>query len=635
MFPSLSAVALLSILSLDSVFAASTSGRLFRRSPPKQRNTIVQLFEWPWDSVASECTSFLGPAGYGYVQVSPASEHITGSQWWTDYQTVSYKLTSKRGTRAQFANMVSTCNGAGVGVIVDVVLNHMTAGSGTGFAGSSYSKYNYPAVPYTPSQFHYCNGNSASNINNYNNAFNVQFCELSGLADLAQEQAAVRSIMAAFLNDLLSLGVAGFRIDAAKHMVPADLAAIGSLLSYPFYDAQEVIFGAGEAVQPSQYTSTGDVIEFRAPATVKTYFTGSPGIAALVTPTPMGAAWGFVDSSVANFIMANQDTERGGSSLNSKSPNNAYLLSGIFMLGYNYGTPTVYSGYDYASYDAGAPQNSAGYTNPVTCSTNGWRCEHRWPAIANMNAFHNAAGAAALTNIFKGTSQQIAFGRGAIGFLIMNNDASTWTGVWKTSLPVGTYCDLIHDINASPAVCDGPTYVVSVSGTFSASIAPRDALAIFIGSASLGATTNTTTNTTTAGESLTPVTGGAGATGTISTIPIVVTATTSTPVAAAPASTAATINFVETASTATGETVKVVGSISQLGAWATGSALALTLQASNTWGLTITLPPGTSFQYKFIKTTSSNTVTWESGSNRVYTTAGTAGYAVTLYGTFG
>jgi hypothetical protein len=29
---------------------------------------IAQMFEWDWDSVAAECTSFLGPAGYGFVQ---------------------------------------------------------------------------------------------------------------------------------------------------------------------------------------------------------------------------------------------------------------------------------------------------------------------------------------------------------------------------------------------------------------------------------------------------------------------------------------------------------------------------------------------------------------------------------------
>jgi hypothetical protein len=29
---------------------------------------IAQMFEWDWDSVARECTNFLGPAGYGFVQ---------------------------------------------------------------------------------------------------------------------------------------------------------------------------------------------------------------------------------------------------------------------------------------------------------------------------------------------------------------------------------------------------------------------------------------------------------------------------------------------------------------------------------------------------------------------------------------
>lgn len=29
---------------------------------------IIQMFEWDWDSLATECTDFIGPAGYGYVQ---------------------------------------------------------------------------------------------------------------------------------------------------------------------------------------------------------------------------------------------------------------------------------------------------------------------------------------------------------------------------------------------------------------------------------------------------------------------------------------------------------------------------------------------------------------------------------------
>lgn len=47
---------------------------------------------------------------------------------------------SRSGDRAAFASMVERCNAAGVNVIVDLVINHMSGrgSSGTGVAGSSY-----------------------------------------------------------------------------------------------------------------------------------------------------------------------------------------------------------------------------------------------------------------------------------------------------------------------------------------------------------------------------------------------------------------------------------------------------------------------------------------------------------------
>ena len=50
--------------------------------------------------------------------MNPPQESVTGDQWWTDYQAVSYQLSSKHGNRDQFANMVRTCHEAGVGVLV-------------------------------------------------------------------------------------------------------------------------------------------------------------------------------------------------------------------------------------------------------------------------------------------------------------------------------------------------------------------------------------------------------------------------------------------------------------------------------------------------------------------------------------
>ena len=42
----------------------------------------------------------------GKHHYSPPQEHITGTEWYTDYQPVSYNLTSKRGDRTQFQKHV-------------------------------------------------------------------------------------------------------------------------------------------------------------------------------------------------------------------------------------------------------------------------------------------------------------------------------------------------------------------------------------------------------------------------------------------------------------------------------------------------------------------------------------------------
>merc|ERR1719315_971358 len=96
-----------------------------------QKQAIVHLFEWPWDTIAQECEEILGPKGFCGAQVSPPNEHIQGDQWWTRYQPVSYILGSRSGNRDQFVSMVNRCNAVGVMIIADVVINHMS-GHGSG-----------------------------------------------------------------------------------------------------------------------------------------------------------------------------------------------------------------------------------------------------------------------------------------------------------------------------------------------------------------------------------------------------------------------------------------------------------------------------------------------------------------------
>lgn len=103
------------------------------------------MFQWNWNSVATECTAFIGPAGYGFVQVSPAQESIQGAEWSTSYSPASYILDSKLGTRDDYAAMVSACHDAGVLVLADVVLNHMSSsGFGIGDAAGSSEPFQIP-----------------------------------------------------------------------------------------------------------------------------------------------------------------------------------------------------------------------------------------------------------------------------------------------------------------------------------------------------------------------------------------------------------------------------------------------------------------------------------------------------------
>ncbi|KAK4167502.1 starch binding domain-containing protein [Cladorrhinum sp. PSN259] len=89
-----------------------------------------------------------------------------------------------------------------------------------------------------------------------------------------------------------------------------------------------------------------------------------------------------------------------------------------------------------------------------------------------------------------------------------------------------------------------------------------------------------------------------------------------------PASTVA-VTFNEKVTTVVGQTIKVVGSIPQLGSWAPASAVALSAAAytnSNPlWTTTLNIAPGTTFTYKFIRVDSNGAVTWESDPNRSYT----------------
>lgn len=435
-------------------------------TPNVDRTAFVHLFEWSWKDIAQECEEFLGPMGFAAVQTSPQMEHITGDAWWTRYQPVSRQTVSRSGDESAFRDMVKRCNAVGVGIYADPVPNHMAAGGGTGTAGSSYGGRNYPNL--SPNDFHHNDGDTSSNcqVSNYNDKFNVQHCDLVGLPDIDTGSDFAQQELADYFNNLASMGVAGFRIDAAKHQDDGEIAAYVGKAGNP-YVFQEVIYGDNEAVQPEQYTHIGQVTEFRYGQQVGHAFQGGD----LGSLSSLGQ--GMLGSGSAVTFIDNHDTQRGGAVI-TYNDGDTYKLANFFMLAHPYGYPKIMSSYYFSGHDQGPP-GSPVHGGSLNCfQGHDWVCEHRWAGVGEMVGFRNIAGGATVNN-WQADGNKLAFGRGGRAFVAINLDGNVWSATLSTGMPAGKYCNIIVGLS--------PCAVVEVdsSGSISANVPARSAVAFHLG----------------------------------------------------------------------------------------------------------------------------------------------------------
>ncbi|HWA14850.1 MAG TPA: alpha-amylase family protein, partial [Gemmatimonadales bacterium] len=468
-------------------------------------DAFVHLFEWRWNDIANECETVLAPAGYTAVQVSPPQEHsITPDHDWSErYQPVSYSLArSRSGTEAEFVAMVNRCTAVGVGIYVDAVINHMTnwPSPGTGSHGTAYTKYSYPGL-YSPADFH-----PPCVVTDYSSAANVQDCELLALPDLRTEKPEVREKIAGYLAGLARLGVAGFRVDAAKHIQQADLDAIinrvnrqaqDEALPIPYWFL-EVSGSQGEALQEQDYYGVGyssggaaDITEFTFTGVASKFRqlngehladlnpNGSPG------HRFSAEAWGLMPGDKAVVFLQNHDTQHQ-CGLDYRTAQ-VYRLAHVWMLAQTYGYPSILSSYVYAcpsQASLGPPSDPDGWTLPVACAASmetaaagDWVCEHRDPYIRAMVHFRRVVAGAPMTHWWDNGADAIAFSRGGLGFVAINREAVPLTDSIPTNLPAGLYCDILTGGKGTGA-CIGSQVQVSAGSRVLLSLAANSAVAI-------------------------------------------------------------------------------------------------------------------------------------------------------------
>ncbi|ESP93971.1 alpha-amylase [Pseudoalteromonas luteoviolacea] len=440
---------------------------------PHSTSTFVHLFEWSWADVANECETFLGPQGYKAVQISPPNEHIAGDQWWTRYQPVSYEIKSRGGNRDQFVDMIKRCKAQGVDIYVDAVINHMAHGNGKSIAGKTYGNKQYPI--YEPKDFHKpCAIKSEDYVND---AWRVQNCELVGLHDLDTDSPRVQTKIAGYLNELIKLGVAGFRLDASKHMPAKDIAAILKQLQHSPLVFQEVIDQGGEAITADTYLNNGMVTEFKYSVKLSHVFKKGR----LASLKGFEKDWDLMPSDKAIVFTDNHDNQRGhggAGDIVTFQDGRLYELANVFMLTYPYGYPKVMSSYNFnGDTDAGGPTELVHLSDKLNCNDQLWQCEHRKPSIAGAMRFRAQTGKSqAIQHWWDNGNNQIAFSRGDVGFVAINRGSQVMNVTLQTSLPAGIYCDELSRTSAID--CSGKTVSIDRNGKIHIALKPMDALAI-------------------------------------------------------------------------------------------------------------------------------------------------------------
>lgn len=529
------------------------------------RTAFVHLFEWQWNDIASECENELGPKGYSAVQVSPPQKSISGNAWWTRYQPISYAIEGRSGSRSEFANMVSRCHAVGVDIYVDAVINHMAAGD-----------RHFPEVPYGPNDFHTCYEDI-----DYNDRWKVQNCDLVGLNDLKTESEYVRQKIADYLNDLTSLGVAGFRIDAAKHMPAGDIQAIIAKLQGNPYIFQEVIGAPGEPIQPSEYVHLGDVTEFSYTKSIGHFFKFRGPLKEL---SNIGSWGGWVHSNDAVVFVANHDNQRQDTynTVTHFDGYNANVMAHAFMLAWPYGYPKVMSSYNWNDHDQGPPAHGAS-----SCS-NGWLCEHRNLTIANMVGFRNhTADAFYVTNYWDNGNNAMAWSRGDKGFVMINMEGYSINQSFQTGLPEGRYCNVFtSEYDNISQICSGEVISVDGNGFAQLNVNPHNGAAIHVGAIVTDVCDGPCCNGCPGDRVVTTFSCGSG-------------------------------------HTYWGQSVYVIGDQPELGNWNPANAIKLDPSTYPTWTGAIDLPQNTNVEWKCLKRDENNAATgveWQPGANNVFNT---------------
>ena len=233
-----------------------------------QGSAVLHCFDWSYNSIKGNLQA-IKDAGYTAVQTSPvmtpkdynASWTDQKGQWWKLYQPLEIKVADGNtwlGTKAELQSMCDEAEKLGIKVIVDIVANHLADVDGSGNTASNINS-GVESTIRNNSDYWHLNGLWANDGSRYDMTQGS-----IGQPDLNTGNSYIQQRYKDVLIELISLGVDGFRFDAAKHIeLPTDSGCSSQFwptvidgsqasTSNEIYYYGEILNGAGTSI--SNYT---------------------------------------------------------------------------------------------------------------------------------------------------------------------------------------------------------------------------------------------------------------------------------------------------------------------------------------------------------------------------------------------
>lgn len=436
----------------------ATSCHKTDQAPEADTNDDVILHAWSWsfDTIAANMKD-IAEAGYAYVQTSPANTCFVGEdggmalysqpgdsvkgKWYYYYQPTDWKIGNYLlGSRDQFKSMMDSASKYNVKIIVDVLPNH------TAVDHSAVLPDLDNAVGGHDKLFH---ANGLTDIIDYNDRYQCTTGKMGGLPDVNTENPDFQAYYMNYVNDLLSLGVKGFRYDTAKHIgLPSD--PLDSLAERNnFWDVatgREEVKGVRLAVPRDSLFIYGEVLQDR---NVKEAEYGEymdlvasnygHALRNVLEKADFNAdsllSWHHpVDGKHLVTWVESHDTycnQHESADLTDEQVRMGY----IFLAARQNGTPLFYSR------PAGSTRENYWGNNRVGARGND---EFKHPEVVAINKFRRAMHGQPEKVTSSDNGAVISVERGKAGLVIINISGQPQAIDIATTLPDGTYSDSLH-----------------------------------------------------------------------------------------------------------------------------------------------------------------------------------------------